>query len=139
MTPPGTNSPGHVSSAQSLRILWVNCRLLHPLNGGDRIRTYNMLKQLKRKHHITYLCFRTAEDTEEVVARTMEFCHELITVPYRAVRNGSVEFYVGVLLNSLFGNIPFFAEKYRSAEMTRHVRELSSSGAVDLIVADYLA
>ena len=139
MTQPGTQPPAHVANPQGLRILWINCRLLHPLNGGDRIRTYNMLKQLRRKHCITYLCFRTVEDTEEAVVRATEFCQELITVPYRAVRNGSLKFLAGVLANSLWGDTPFFAEKYRSAEMGRRVRELATAGAADLIVADYLA
>lgn len=122
-----------------LKILWVNCRLLHPLNGGDRIRTYNMLKQLKRRHHVTYLCFRTPDDPPESVSRATEFCNELITVPYQPVRNGTLKFFLGVLRNSLLGDVPFFAEKYRSTEMTNHIRKLADSGAVDLVVADYLA
>ena len=136
---PGTMSPAPVADPQGLRILWINCRLLHPLNGGDRIRTYNMLKQLKRKHRVTYVCFRTAEDSEEAVERASEFCHELITVLYRPVSRGSLKFYAGVLFNSLRGDIPFMVGKYRSAEMTRRVRELAASDNADLIVADYLA
>lgn len=124
---------------KNLRILWVNCRLLHPLNGGDRIRTYNMLRQLKRRNHVTYLCFQTPEDPSDAVTRAKEFCDELITVPYNPVRNGTAKFFASVLLNSLTGNVPFFAEKYRSAEMTSHIRELSASGKIDLIVVDYLA
>jgi polysaccharide biosynthesis protein PslH len=122
-----------------LRILWVNCRLLHPLNGGDRIRTYNMLKQLKRQHHVTYLCFRAPADPPEAVSRATEFCHELITVPYQPVVNGTAEFFLGAARNSVFSNVPFFAEKYRSPEMERRIQELADGGKVDLIVADYLA
>lgn len=139
MIEPIPASPSQPDSPKRLRILWINCRLLHPLNGGDRIRTYNMLKQLKRSHHITYLCFRTPEDAPESVNRAAEFCDELITVPYQPLRNGTLKFFCGVLRNCLFGKVPFFAEKYRSAEMASHIQRLAASGAVNLVVADYLA
>src|SRR5437868_12270896 len=101
MTQASVSSKDSTALKEHLRILWVNCRLLHPLNGGDRIRTYNMLKHLKRRHHITYLCFKTPEDSQEAVTRAKEFCDELITVPYQPVRNGTAKFFAGVLLNSL--------------------------------------
>jgi glycosyltransferase involved in cell wall biosynthesis len=123
---------------KKLRILWVNSRLLHPLNGGDRIRTYNMLKCLKRRHHVTYLCFRTPEDPPESVTRAKEFCDELITVNYTPVHNGTLKFFAGVVANSAFGKVPFFAEKFRSPEMTAHIQRFDATGAVDLIVVDYL-
>lgn len=119
--------------------MWVNCRLLHPLNGGDRIRTYNMLKQLKQNHHVTYLCFQTAADAPTAVESAKEFCHELITVPYEPWVNGSLKFFLGVLFNSLFSKVPFFAAKYRSAEMERHIKRLTQNDSTDLVVADYLA
>ena len=55
-----------------LRILFHNCRLLHPLHGGDRIRTYNMLRELRKQHHITYLCLRTPADPPEALERATE-------------------------------------------------------------------
>lgn len=131
--------PSQPGDLNRLRILWVNCRLLHPLNGGDRIRTYNMLKQLKEQHHITYLCFRTADDPPESMSRATEFCNELITVSYEPARNGTLKFFLGVIRNSLFSDVPFFAEKYRSPEMVNDIQRLADSGAVDLVVADYLA
>ena len=127
------------STTKNMRILWVNCRLLHPLNGGDRIRTYNMLRQIKRRNHVTYLCFQTPEDSPEAVTRAKEFCDELITVAYKPVVNGTAKFFAGVLLNSIAGDVPFFAKKYHSSEMTSHIRKLSASGKIDLIVVDYLA
>ncbi len=133
------SSQPNAAAKSGLRILWVNCRLLHPLNGGDRIRTYNMLRQLKRRNRVTYLCFQTPEDSAEAVTRAKEFCDELITVPYNPVRNGTAKFFAGVLLNSLTSDVPFFAEKYRSSEMSGYIRQLSASGQIDLIVVDYLA
>ena len=38
-----------------MHILWLKTELLHPLDKGGRIRTYQMLRQLVREHRITYL------------------------------------------------------------------------------------
>ena len=38
-----------------MRILWIKTELLHPVDKGGRIRTYNMLRSLVRHHHLTYL------------------------------------------------------------------------------------
>src|SRR5208337_299157 len=92
---PATSSQS--APSKRLKILWVNCRLLHPLNGGDRIRTYNMLRQLKRNHHVTYLCFRTSEDSSRSVDQAADYCDKLVTVPYKNVRNGTLKFFLGVL------------------------------------------
>ncbi len=38
-----------------MRILWLKTELLHPIDKGGKIRTYEMLRELKKNHHITYL------------------------------------------------------------------------------------
>ena len=38
-----------------MRILWLKTELLHPVDKGGRIRTYQMLRALRREHHIVYL------------------------------------------------------------------------------------
>ena len=64
-----------------MNILWVKTELLHPVDKGGKIRTYNMLKSLKRDHHITYL---TLDDESDLNARTqaLEYCHEVVCVPH---------------------------------------------------------
>ena len=38
--------------ADSLRILWLKTGPLHPLDTGGKIRTYNMLRELKRNNEV---------------------------------------------------------------------------------------
>jgi polysaccharide biosynthesis protein PslH len=130
---------GNPRSGERLRILWINCRLLHPLNGGDRIRTYNMLRELKRRHHITYLCLRTPADTDEAVTKAAEFCDEVIAVPHPQTSTKSFKFFAGLLKNVLAGKYPYIGEKYRSPETMARIRQLSAQGKFDLIICDYLA
>ncbi len=126
----------------SLRILFHNCRLLHPLHGGDRIRTYQMLRELRKRHHITYLTLQTPLDTPEATERASEYCHELIAVPHPVKNQRSLAFYLEVLGNTLWGRYPFLGQKYLSRETTRRLAELSSPAQqppFDLLVCDYLA
>jgi glycosyltransferase involved in cell wall biosynthesis len=124
----------------SLRILFHNCRLLHPLHGGDRIRTYHMLRELRRQHHVTYLTLQTPDDPPDAVARASEYCHELITVPHPVKNRRTLGFYAAVLGNTLFGRYPFLAQKYRSPQAIRRLGELLVPPArFDLLICDYLA
>jgi polysaccharide biosynthesis protein PslH len=131
--------PGEANEPRRLRILWINCRLLHPVNGGDRLRTYHMLKQLKRRHHITYLSPRTAEDEPQVLEAAQEYCHEVIAVPHRFTKRGTTRFAWEVFSNTMWGSRPLIARKYRSAETARLIRDLLSLQRFDLIICDYLA
>ena len=38
-----------------MNILWAKTELLHPLDKGGKIRTFQMLRELKRIHHLTYV------------------------------------------------------------------------------------
>jgi glycosyltransferase involved in cell wall biosynthesis len=126
----------------SLRLLFHNCRLLHPLHGGDRIRTYHMLRELRKHHHVTYLTLRTPADTDEAIARATEYCQELIALPHPVKNQRSLAFYFEVLGNTLWGRYPFLGRKYLSREATRRIAELTAPAhqpPFDLLVCDYLA
>ncbi len=122
-----------------MRILFHNCRILHPLNGGDRIRTFNMLKELRKRHEITYLCLRTPADSDESVALAAEYCQEVIPVPHAVKNKRGLRFYAEVFGNTFFGKYPFLASKYVSHESIAHLRRLISAGRYDLLICDYLA
>lgn len=120
-----------------MRILFHNCRLLHPLNGGDRIRTYNMLRELRKRHHITYLTLRTPADTKDAEEKAEEYCHELIAIDHAVKNQRSLRFYGEVALNTVFGKYPWLGRKYVSPETTGRIAELTPEH--DLLICDYLA
>ncbi len=120
-------------------LLWVNVRLLHPLVGGDRLRTYHMLRHLKRHCRIRFLCPLTAADTPEAVVRAGEYCDELITWPHDLVRSGSPAFYARALCNSVFGRRPFSCAKYANPQARRLLEKcLREAPSGEVAVADYL-
>ena len=121
-----------------MHILWLKTELLHPLDKGGKIRTYNMLKELKRDHEITYL---TLDDgTAGVVEReqALEYCDELVCVPHQSREKFTAGFYAELLFN-LASRLPYAIKKYDSPLMRNEIRERAKAGKFDLVVCDFLA
>jgi polysaccharide biosynthesis protein PslH len=120
-----------------LRILWLKTELLHPVDKGGRIRTYQMLRELKREHHITYLCLddgTAAPDAPELAA---EYCDELVRILFRRTANFSLRFWIEVA-RSVVSPLPYTISRYRSAAFRDAVQRLTAADTFDVVVCDFL-
>ena len=132
---------GYAKSAKgfrSLRILWLKTELLHPVDKGGKIRTYNMLKELKRDHHVTYLTLDDGSASAEDRKNASEYCHELVCIPHARREKFTPGFYLELLLN-LISRQPYAIKKYESRAMRRDIVERERNGSFDLLVCDFLA
>jgi polysaccharide biosynthesis protein PslH len=120
-----------------VRILWLKTELLHPVDKGGKIRTYNMLRELKQDHHITYLTLDdgTAGANERESAE--EYCHELACIPHQRREKFTAAFYAELLLN-LVSPLPYAIKKYESASMRREIIERVRTNGFDVLVCDFL-
>lgn len=121
-----------------MQILWLKTELLHPVDKGGKIRTYNMLKELKRDHHITYLSLDDGSADRAAREQAQEYCHELICVPHEQREKFSKGFYAELLLN-LASGYPYAIKKYESAAMRRQILDLTANGRFDVVICDFLA
>lgn len=119
-----------------MRILWLKTELLHPVDRGGRIRTYAMLKALRRQHHITYAALDNGA-VPEARALAVEYAHHVVTFPYDAPSRRSIGFALGALRN-LASPLPFTVWRFLSAPMRRWVADADASGQFDVIVCDFL-
>ena len=120
-----------------MKILWLKTELLHPVDKGGRIRTYYMLRELKREHQVTYLTLDDGQAAGDARERATEYCHELITIPHRTRAKFTPGFYFE-LAHNLASRLPYFMQKYKSAPMRRAVSEQVASGRFDVVVCDFL-
>jgi polysaccharide biosynthesis protein PslH len=120
-----------------MHILWIKTELLHPVDKGGRIRTYQMLRQLRREHRITYLALDDGAGGAEAVERATEYCHELVAVPFATRAKRTTGFY-WELLQNLASPLPYAVAKYRSPGLTRELQRLIAEGGVDVVVCDFL-
>jgi glycosyltransferase involved in cell wall biosynthesis len=120
-----------------LRILWLKTELLHPVDKGGRIRTYYMLKELKRRHHLTYLTLDDGNAAPDALERAAEYSHRVVPIALRTSDKFSARFY-GELAANLLSPLPYFLEKYRSEEMRSAIGRELASHAFDVVVCDFL-
>jgi sugar transferase (PEP-CTERM/EpsH1 system associated) len=120
----------------AVRILWLKSELLHPTDKGGRIRSYQMLKHLKRDHEVTYLAPSAADDRDSL-HRASEYCHRIVTVPWREAPRFSPRFYKGLARN-LLSPLPYAIEKYRCRAMTEQIGRELRRESYDAVVCDFL-
>ena len=118
-----------------MHLLWLKTDLLHPLDKGGKIRSYHMLRELKKLHHVTYLALDDGTAAPDAAERADEYCHELIRVPHRTSAKFSPAFFADLAKN-VWSPLPYAVHKYRSLEFSRQVeREYLKA---DVVVCDFL-
>ena len=121
-----------------MRILWLKTEVLHPVDKGGKIRTYNMLKELKREHEVTYLTLDDGTASAEDKKNASEYCHELVCIPHARREKFTPGFYYELLMN-LVSPHAYAIKKYESRAMRREIVERDRQRAFDLLVCDFLA
>lgn len=121
-----------------MRICWLKTELLHPVDKGGKIRTYQMLKELKKDHHITYLTLDDGSSSNDASEKAFEYCHELIKVPHHTVPKFSARFYEELAIN-LISSLPYAVKKYDSHAMRQALLERVTKDHFDVFVCDFLA
>ncbi len=121
-----------------MRILWLKTELLHPVDKGGKIRTYHMLKELKRAgHKVSYLTLDDGAAASDAREKAAEYCDELVVIPHSTRRKFSAGFYAE-LAGNLVSPLPYFMKKYESKEMREEIAKRTANDAFDVLVCDFL-
>jgi sugar transferase (PEP-CTERM/EpsH1 system associated) len=120
-----------------MRILWLKTELLHPIDKGGKIRTYQLLKALKARHHVTYLTLDDGTAAPDALERAIEYCHEVVRVPFAPAAKRTPAFYLDLARNAV-SSLPYAIAKYRVSGMRREIESLVRARQVDLVVCDFL-
>ena len=118
-----------------MRLLWLKTDLLHPIDKGGKIRSYYMLQELKKFHHVTYLALDDGTAALDAVERADEYCHELIRIPHQTSEKFSLAFFADLATNA-WSSLPYAVQKYHSLEFRRRLEK--EQLRADVIVCDFL-
>ena len=121
-----------------MHLLWVKTELLHPIDKGGRIRTYNMLRALKRQHRVTYVTLDNGKAAPDAEALAPEYCHDIIRVPFDEATRRSPRFWLELLAN-LASSLPYAIAKYKSSGLRREIERAVRDRGIDVVVCDFLA
>ena len=120
-----------------MRILWVKAGELLPVDTGGKIRTYNILRELARRHEVTLLSYyggpRNAAYEQALRA---EFpLAEPVSDCWPVSRHGLAARYAQCLPTPL----PFGVGKYRARAVRQRIAAGCAAGRFDVALCDFLA
>ena len=121
-----------------MHILWIKTELLHPVDKGGRIRTYQMLRALARQHEVTYLTLDDGTAAPDAPGKATEYCTRVEVVPFTPPPKGSAGFYAALLRN-LISPLPYAIARYEVPALRDRIRALCATTNVDVVVCDFLA
>ncbi|MBI4058736.1 glycosyltransferase [Candidatus Microgenomates bacterium] len=110
-----------------MRILMLTPYLPYPPSSGGQVRSYNLIKQLYKKHDITLFCYIRDEAEKKYVAELTKYCKEVKVFKRR--RAWSM---INVLLSGATP-YPFLVAIYLLPSFRRAVKEELKKQPYDLI------
>lgn len=126
--------------SDSLRILWLKTGPLHPLDTGGKLRTYHLLRELKRRNEVTYYSLKESQMPldSEVLRAAEEYSDHQRWFDWSEVSKESVGFYLDLMRNHFTSRRPYVIDKYRSKAMSEAIFQADQAGGFDVIVCDFL-
>jgi polysaccharide biosynthesis protein PslH len=121
-----------------MHILWIKTELLHPVDKGGRIRTYQMLRALSHQHEVTYLTLDDGTAAPDARAKAAEYCARVEVVPFTPPAKGSPGFF-SALIGNVFSPLPYAVARYEVPALRDKLRRICAERKVDVVVCDFLA
>ena len=119
-----------------MRLLWVKAGGLLPPDMGGKIRSYNILKQLARRHEITLFTFYP-EHPDDQHLHGNGFFAKIVPFPLPLPPRRSLGEYIRSARMMAAGR-PVTVDKFLYPEVCRRYAELRASSTFDAIVCDFL-
>ena len=120
-----------------MKILWVKAGGLVPPDTGGKIRSYNILRELARRHSVTFFSFYAAHNSDSHPDLKNLFDH-VVCVPLRLPPPKSPAEMLDYGLR-LFSSEPYSITKYCRPEVRRRLRTLLDEESYDVILCDFMA
>lgn len=119
-----------------MKILWVKSGGLVPLDTGGKIRSFNLLKELARKHEVALFTFYGAH-TGDAHPQLKKYFADVVCLPMRLPATRGLGEAVRYALN-LVSLQPYSMAKYGRAFVRRALRRLLKEQSFDVLLCDFL-
>lgn len=114
-----------------MRILMLTPYLPYPPSSGGKIRSYNLIKNLARKHKITLFSLIKGEGEKKYVRELEKYCHKVKV--FKVTEN---PWQLGNILKTLFSFYPFLVIRNFSSQEKEAVAQELALEKYDLIHAE---
>jgi len=120
-----------------MKILWVKAGGLVPPDSGGKIRSYNILRELARKHSVTFFSFYAAHD-HDLHPDLKNLFDRVISIPLELSASKSFAEMSGYAVR-LLSSEPYGITKYCRPEVRRRLQALLNQETYDVILCDFMA
>lgn len=114
-----------------MNILMLTPYLPYPLFSGGQIRTYNLLKNLSKKHRITLFALIKHESERAFIPELEKYCHKV-----RVFKRSERPFTLRNIVRAGFSSFPFLVIRNLVHEVIEAVRKELQKEQYDLIHAE---
>lgn len=123
-----------------MNVVIVGAALPFPTNSGNRIRTWNLLTRLARRHRLIYIGTRNPDRTEaaEALAAFDEHGIEAIEVEHTVPSKQGMGFYAR-LAGNLLSPLPYSVASHQAPALTAAAHQVANRCAIDLWQAEWAA
>lgn len=120
-----------------MRILWVKAGKLLPVDTGGKIRSFNLLKQLRARHETTLLSYyggAVDREYETEIERRIPGTVALNTGEPDSTIGQSLHYLLGV-----FAKAPYAVRKFTSPSVRSLIERWDREGRFDVAICDFLS
>jgi len=117
-----------------MRLLFVTSGPTYPLDSGNRIRMYHLIKNLAKNHEIYLISFVENEVELQAMDRMREFC-KLVKCVYRSgyIRTNLIQ-----KIFKFFMGTSYYIDDFKSEDMRKVIRDVVLSHKFDLAHFDFI-
>jgi sugar transferase (PEP-CTERM/EpsH1 system associated) len=119
-----------------MKILWVKAGGLTPPDTGGKIRSYHILRELAKRHSVTFFSFY-AEHPGDIHQQLTQFFERVVCIPLRIPiprSRGEVFHYA----RHMFSSLPYSVAKHSQPKVVAALRNLLEAESYDVIVCDFV-
>jgi len=116
-----------------MNILFLSTKLPYPPLSGAKIRDFNLIKQISKKHKIILVSFIQDEKEKENLKFLKPYCQIIKVIKER----GKINLFISFVI-SLFSRKPFTIAKYYSPKMKQLIKKIFDDNKIDLIHCGHL-
>lgn len=111
-----------------MKILMVTPYVPYPPNSGGQTRTFNLIKNLSKKHEITSFSFLRTDHAEPDLGELKKYCKKVSI--FRRKKSFSS---VGKILKTAISSYPYLANMYSYSEVREAIKKELAANKYDLI------
>jgi sugar transferase (PEP-CTERM/EpsH1 system associated) len=115
-----------------MRMVVTSARFPYPLDKGDRLTVFHLLKYFSQRHEVSLVCFLEPEQDPDWVEKVAPFCERVELVPLRRLRAYSK------CLTGALGRTPLQMHYYADPVMHDTVRRVVQEVEPDLLYAQLI-